>query len=52
MYVRSIAMERAPPRDRTAEAGLGAYATAEATIVAKRMARKEFMVAVDLDNDD
>jgi hypothetical protein len=64
MYVRSIAMERAPPRDRRDEVWRafrgakavwvcwGTNATAEATIVAKRIARKDFMVAVDLDNDD
>jgi hypothetical protein len=64
MYVRSIAMERAPPRDERAEVCRafrgakaawvcwGTNATAEATIVAKRIARKDFMVDVDLDNDD
>ena len=52
MYVRSIAMERgATPRDRKAVCW-GTNATAEATSVAKRIVRKDCMVAVDLDNDN
>jgi hypothetical protein len=47
MYVRSIAMERgATPRDRKAVVCWGTNATAEATSVAKRIARKDCMVAV------
>jgi hypothetical protein len=49
MYVRSIAMERAPPRDRKAVGG--ANATAEATMVAKRIAKKDFMVPADWNDD-
>jgi hypothetical protein len=50
MYVRSMAMERGATRDRKAVCW-GTNATAEATIVAKRIARKDCMVAIDLDNE-
>jgi hypothetical protein len=45
-------MERALPRDRTAEVGTGLNATAEAARAAKRIARKEFMVTFYFDNDN